>query len=128
MTVEYVKSNLSKLVDKQIYAGDSDRVLRMLLQFGNVVDKELLIKAAGRCFAEKFCSFLEYYLENDEPFVITKEVSDDILTCTSDSMYKLHILHNNGFVVEDFDNLLSLEKDNKLPKPSITRHCLILPG
>lgn len=105
------------------FGGYPQIILYLYYNYNIKINKEMLLDVMINQFIDTLHIMIALYIEQGEsPFDIDKNIITQILSKTSDRLQKIKLLHNLGFHIEDYDNVIN--QDTKtLPKPTITRHC-----
>lgn len=125
--MESLTKNIDKLIDSGIIASYNPYKLYYIMYLSKyTVTKECLLKVIGESFNDTMFAFLTHYLENGgEPFEIDENTIQKLIKSTSDRISKLKMLQSKKFIVNDLELIIEQEKNNLLPKPSSSRHCLV---
>lgn len=93
----------------------------MVRFFGYDISRDTLTSSIVHHFGNTLSIVIALYLITDTPFKITRDTIKKLLLSTHDRMYKLDILNEYGFEIEDYEKIKA-EGETTLPKPSKTMY------
>lgn len=104
----------------------ADKIFTIMGLSNYVVTKNILLKAIKESFyGTMYCYVANYLYNGAEPFELDDKTVEEIIANTSDRITKLETLNNLGFIIKDLDSIIDKSKNNTLPKPFCSMHCLV---